>query len=206
MTHDIGHYAMLAERKARAVAINSPAVVRRILGQPPSYERAVSHCIVIDLKTGERTHERREPPPPPPPKPKPFTVTARQSFRMPWIDPGRFRGLAEREGVITFSNRLKVADIIVAVAKRAGIDPSQMIGPGRTFRVSRPRQVAMYITTQLRSDLSGNEIGHLFGSRDHSTVSHAIKKTKERLARPGDPNGDLCRAVMEELANARRPE
>ncbi|HAL85733.1 MAG TPA: chromosomal replication initiator protein DnaA, partial [Deferribacteraceae bacterium] len=52
----------------------------------------------------------------------------------------------------------------------------------RTKSISLPRQIAMYILRN-KLNISLQEVGELFGGRDHSTVLHSVqsieKKSKE---------------------------
>jgi chromosomal replication initiator protein len=79
------------------------------------------------------------------------------------------------------NRRLTMADIKAAVAARFAIDPCEMVSARRSFTVSHPRQVAMYLCKQLTTN-SLPEIGRRFGDRDHSTVIHAIKQVEKRRA------------------------
>ena len=55
---------------------------------------------------------------------------------------------------------------------------ADLLGPRRARAVSRPRQVAMFLSKQLTTK-SLPEIGRRFGGRDHTTVIHAVKKIEE---------------------------
>ena len=46
---------------------------------------------------------------------------------------------------------------------------------------SYPRHIAMYLSRK-HTDLSFQEIGYLFGDKDHSTVVYAIKKIEKLLS------------------------
>lgn len=74
------------------------------------------------------------------------------------------------------------------VAGRFGIKLSSLLGGGRTRTVTRPRQIAMYLSRNLIG-CSLSEIGEAFGGRDHATVLYACrimengKKKDRKLAR-----------------------
>ena len=53
-----------------------------------------------------------------------------------------------------------------------------MISARRSRTISRPRQLAMFLSKNLTSK-SLPEIGRRFGGRDHTTVIHAVKKIEE---------------------------
>lgn len=73
------------------------------------------------------------------------------------------------------------------VAAYYGINPKEMVSKNRSRRVSRPRQVAMYLAKSMTSS-SLPEIGQKFGGRDHTTVLYAVRKVNE--SRRNDPTLD----------------
>ena len=72
------------------------------------------------------------------------------------------------------SHTLTVEVIQRTVAEHYRIQMSDMTSHRRMQVIAFPRQVAMYITTQLTS-MSLVSIGQAFGGRDHGTVIHARK-------------------------------
>ncbi len=64
-----------------------------------------------------------------------------------------------------------------AVADYYGIEHKSLISKRRISEILIPRQVAMYIIKEITNS-STTEIGRAFGSKDHSTVIHAIEKIK----------------------------
>ncbi|MDD5065415.1 MAG: chromosomal replication initiator protein DnaA [bacterium] len=63
------------------------------------------------------------------------------------------------------------------VADYFGINLKVMTSKRRNAGIVLPRQVAMYLIREL-TNASTTEIGNVFGSKDHSTVIHAIEKIK----------------------------
>lgn len=101
--------------------------------------------------------------------------------------------------LLAFGARSSVRHIQDEVAKFYGIHPSYMQRPdsigAREFRVSHPRQVAMFFAHKL-TGLPTTEIGRRFGGRDHSTVIHARKAVEKRAAR--DPYLEMELEVLRE--------
>jgi chromosomal replication initiator protein len=64
------------------------------------------------------------------------------------------------------------------VADYYKIPVSDLLSSSRLRTLSRPRQMAMTLTKEL-TDLSLPDIGEAFGGRDHTTVLHACRKTRE---------------------------
>ncbi len=64
-----------------------------------------------------------------------------------------------------------------AVADYYGIERKLLISKKRITEILIPRQVAMYIAREI-TNASTPEIGRAFGSKDHSTVIHAIEKIR----------------------------
>lgn len=71
--------------------------------------------------------------------------------------------------------RVTIDEIQKKVAEYFSVRISDMHSPRRARAVSRPRQIAMYLSKQL-TPRSLPEIGRKFGGRDHTTVLHAVKK------------------------------
>ncbi len=70
-------------------------------------------------------------------------------------------------------------DIIDAVTKYFNVKLADMKSKKRTKSISMPRQVAMYMLRE-KMNLSLQEIGALFGGRDHSTVLHAVNSIGDK--------------------------
>ena len=83
-------------------------------------------------------------------------------------------------GDVAYSlNRIKA--IKKAVARRYKIKVADLEGPSRREIYSKPRQIAMYLVRELTS-MSLNDIGLVFGGKDHTTVMHADRKIRKLMA------------------------
>ncbi len=81
--------------------------------------------------------------------------------------------------LITLQEKLITIDNIQkTVAEYYKIRVSDLISSRRTRSITRPRQIAMSLSKELTNH-SLPEIGESFGGRDHTTVLHACRKTKE---------------------------
>ncbi|QHQ36638.1 chromosomal replication initiator protein DnaA [Algicella marina] len=74
--------------------------------------------------------------------------------------------------------KVTIDEIIRKVAEHYNVRMADLLGPRRARSVSRPRQVAMFLSKNLTTK-SLPEIGRRFGGRDHTTVIHAVKKVEE---------------------------
>ncbi|HEU0250745.1 MAG TPA: chromosomal replication initiator protein DnaA [Solirubrobacteraceae bacterium] len=74
-----------------------------------------------------------------------------------------------------------LSEIKAVVSAQYGITADELISPARGARVSLPRQLAMYLAREL-TDESLPSIGRAFGGRDHTTVLHALRRAKQRIA------------------------
>jgi len=72
-------------------------------------------------------------------------------------------------------------DVQKKVADRYSIKVSDMSSARRQRSVARPRQIAMYLCKQLTTK-SLNDIGKVFGKKDHTTVMHACKQIEKLKA------------------------
>ncbi len=77
--------------------------------------------------------------------------------------------------------RRSLDDIQAAACEHFGLSGEELLSSSRTSRVAWPRQVAMYLARELTSE-SLPAIGRHFGGRDHTTVLHACRRAKTRIA------------------------
>ena len=82
-------------------------------------------------------------------------------------------------------------EIVAVTAITYGYTLSDLQGSSRRQRLVEARHAAMYLCRDL-TDLSLTKVGRLLGGRDHTTVMHGIKKTKQRIR--SDP--ELARLVQ----------
>tara|TARA_R110002049_G_scaffold252264_1_gene427077 strand:- start:208874 stop:210211 length:1338 start_codon:yes stop_codon:yes gene_type:complete len=81
--------------------------------------------------------------------------------------------------LITLQEKLvTIENIQKTVAEYFKIRISDLNSARRTRSITRPRQIAMALAKEVTSH-SLPEIGEAFGGRDHTTVLHACRKTKE---------------------------
>jgi hypothetical protein len=104
--------------------------------------------------------------------------------------------------------RTPIDEIQEAVARVFGVSLLDMRSARREQRVSMARQTAMYLARRFTLDNLAR-IADAFGGRDHSTVSHALKRmtphaeaVAEKLATSCSVE-DWARALMEDLTRTR---
>lgn len=66
--------------------------------------------------------------------------------------------------------------ILDAVSEVSGMPISDILGPNRSYKYTRPRFMAIALLRQLRADLSQPTIGRLMGNRDHTSILHALRQ------------------------------
>ena len=74
--------------------------------------------------------------------------------------------------------KVTIEEIMRKVADHYNLRMTDLISSRRARMISRPRQVAMFLSKTLTSK-SLPEIGRRFGGRDHTTVIHAVRKIEE---------------------------
>lgn len=79
------------------------------------------------------------------------------------------------------SRREMMLATINGVARRYGLETSDLIGPDRARPIAFARHEAMSVVKD-RWGLSLPRIGQLFGDRDHTTVLHGIQSHADRSA------------------------
>ena len=77
---------------------------------------------------------------------------------------------------------IRPAEIVKEVARHYNISEQLIYGTRRSKPIVIPRQYAMYL---IRMDLNlpFQEIGRIFGGRDHSTVMHAVQKISAEVSK-----------------------
>ncbi|MBM4062970.1 MAG: chromosomal replication initiator protein DnaA [Planctomycetes bacterium] len=92
------------------------------------------------------------------------------------------RELAESclRGVPVRHSQVSVDDVMTLVTTEFAISARELTGKSRTQTVSLPRQVAMYLLRE-HTESSLEDVGRIFGNRDHTTVLYAVTKIRDRL-------------------------
>jgi chromosomal replication initiator protein len=81
----------------------------------------------------------------------------------------------------TPARRITIALIKERVAKAHGLTVKEMDHQRRDQRLAAPRQIAMYLATEL-TDCSLPQIAREFAKKDHTTVMYARDKVKNQMA------------------------
>lgn len=94
-----------------------------------------------------------------------------------------------------------VNHIQATVAAYYSLPPGSMTSQRRARDIARPRQVAMYLASELTTK-SLPELGRRFGNRDHTTVMYAIKAVERRVDEDPELAEDvtILRRVLEKVA------
>ena len=87
-------------------------------------------------------------------------------------------------------NKIEIKDIQSIIAKYFNISIPDIISDKKKKIYSYPRQLAMYLSRKY-TDLSFQEIGFLFGDRDHTTVIYALKKIERMRNIDKDIKNDI---------------
>jgi hypothetical protein len=83
------------------------------------------------------------------------------------------------ETIAPVRRRIRVGQVVRAVAKNYGIRPEYILSPCRTADLVRPRQIAMYLCAVV-TGYSLPAIGR-FMKRDHTTVLHGRDKIRRLM-------------------------
>jgi chromosomal replication initiator protein len=78
----------------------------------------------------------------------------------------------------TTDRRVSIESVVRSVAERFGLQPAQLKQKTNAHEISRPRQIAMYLSREV-TGASLPEIGRHFGGKHHTTVLHAIRKVEQ---------------------------
>ncbi|MCK5943689.1 MAG: chromosomal replication initiator protein DnaA [Planctomycetes bacterium] len=83
------------------------------------------------------------------------------------------RGMPMRRAQVT------AEEVMSLITGEFAITARELIGKSRTQAVSMPRQIAMFLLRE-HTENSLEDIGKIFGNRDHTTVIYAVNKIRER--------------------------
>jgi chromosomal replication initiator protein len=90
---------------------------------------------------------------------------------------------------------INIDDIIYAVAKNENIKPSEIKSKNRSQKIVEARRIVIYLTRILTPN-SMPSIASFFGMKDHTAVSHNIKKINELIQ-----SSESFRLKVDELKN-----
>lgn len=82
-------------------------------------------------------------------------------------------------GMPVRQTQVSADDIMSLITSEFAITARELTGKSRTQTVSLPRQIAMYLLRE-HTESSLEDVGRIFGNRDHTTVLYAVNKIKER--------------------------
>ena len=82
-------------------------------------------------------------------------------------------------GMPTRRTQVTSDDVMALITGEFAITARELIGKSRTQAVSMPRQIAMFLLRE-HTESSLEDIGKIFGNRDHTTVIYAVNKVRER--------------------------
>lgn len=75
--------------------------------------------------------------------------------------------------------QVSIDDVMTLITTEFAITARELTGKSRTQTVSLPRQIAMFLLRE-HTESSLEDVGRIFGNRDHTTVLYAVNKIRER--------------------------
>ena len=98
-------------------------------------------------------------------------------------------------GMPVRQTQVSADDIMTLITSEFAITARELTGKSRTQTVSLPRQIAMYLLRE-HTESSLEDVGRIFGNRDHTTVLYAVNKIKERTQKD-----KMFKELMDGLGN-----
>jgi len=92
-------------------------------------------------------------------------------------------------------DNVTIDDIVKIISKELNIKPSDIKSKKRTKNVVNARRIAIYLARNLTPN-SMPQIAIYFGMKDHTAISHAMKKINEII-----DNDENFKVLLEELSN-----
>lgn len=94
----------------------------------------------------------------------------------------RLLGRSANEGEPGLNRRaMAPQDVVDAVANYFSLGRRKLLGDGRARPIALPRQVLMYLL-RVELGLPLQEVGHIVGGRDHTTVMYAVEKISKNIS------------------------
>ncbi len=90
---------------------------------------------------------------------------------------------------------ITIDDIVKIISKELNVKPSDIKSKKRTKNVVNARRIVIYLARNLTPN-SMPQIALYFGMKDHTAISHAMKKIKEVIA-----NDENFKVLLEEFSN-----
>lgn len=90
---------------------------------------------------------------------------------------------------------ISIDDIVKIISRELNIKPSDMKSKKRTKNIVNARRIAIYLARNLTPN-SMPQIAIYFGMKDHTAISHAMKKIHEII-----DNDENFKVILEELSN-----
>jgi len=100
-----------------------------------------------------------------------------------------------KDQLIEKQKNISIDDIVTFISKELNVKLSDIKSKKRTRMVVRARRISIYLTRNLTPN-SMPQIAVYFGMKDHTAVSHAMKKVKEIIEKD-----QSFKIVLEELSN-----
>jgi len=100
-----------------------------------------------------------------------------------------------KDQLIEKQNNISIDDIVILISKELNIKMSDIKSKKRTRIVVRARRISIYISRNLTAN-SMPQIAVYFGMKDHTAVSHTMKKVKEIMDKD-----ESFKVLLEELSN-----
>jgi chromosomal replication initiator protein len=92
-------------------------------------------------------------------------------------------------------DNISIDDIVKIISKELNIKPSDIRSKKRTKNVVNARRIAIYLARNLTPN-SMPQIALYFGMKDHTAISHAMKKIHEVIE-----NDANFKVLLDELSN-----
>ncbi len=86
-----------------------------------------------------------------------------------------------KETIDVSREKLSAERIMEVVCKYYNVQQTDLVGKRKNKEIVEPRQICIYIITELIMDMPLDAIGKLFGGRDHTTMIHARDKIAQNI-------------------------
>ena len=94
-------------------------------------------------------------------------------------------------------NELLIQKTLLSVSQKYGVSVEDLKSKKRTDSIAKARHVAIYLIKEILEEISLNEIGKIFGDRDHTTVHASLKKVASDIRTVNGVEEDIKKLISD---------
>ena len=94
-------------------------------------------------------------------------------------------------------NDILIERTLYCVSQKYGVSVEDLKSKKRTDSIAKARHIAIYLIKEILEEISLNEIGKIFGDRDHTTVHASLKKVASDIRTVNGVEDDIKKLIFD---------